>query len=86
MYDSICDEILESGLSKHTCVISLGGGVVNNLCGTISAALYRGISLVHITTTTMGMVDASIDFKQAINHRCVACMFLLVAIQQRHTA
>jgi 3-dehydroquinate synthase len=70
VYNGICDTILENGLTKHTCVISLGGGVVNNLCGTIASALYRGISLVHITTSTMGMVDASIDFKQAMNHRC----------------
>jgi len=63
-----CDEVLRNGVSKHSCVISLGGGVVNNLCGVIACMVYRGISLVHITTTSMGMLDASIDFKQAVNH------------------
>lgn len=62
------DEILSVGMTKHSCVISLGGGVVNNLCGFIAASLYRGIPLVHITTTMMGMTDAAIDFKQAVNH------------------
>jgi 3-dehydroquinate synthase len=31
--------------------------------------IYRGIGLVHFTTTTMGMLDAALDFKQAINHQ-----------------
>ena len=66
----LINKILGVGISKHTTIISLGGGVVNNICGVIAGLLYRGINLVHITTTTMGMFDAAIDFKQAINH-CV---------------
>lgn len=41
---------------------------MNNLCGVVASLVYRGLALVHITTTTMGMLDASIDFKQAVNH------------------
>ena len=65
---NLINKILEIGISKNTSIISLGGGVVNNICGTIASLLYRGIHLVHITTTTMGMFDAATDFKQAINH------------------
>lgn len=64
------DTILKKGISKHTCIISVGGGVVNNMCGVLASMLYRGISLVHFTTTTMGMLDAALDFKQAVNHQC----------------
>jgi hypothetical protein len=60
--------ILSNGVSKHSCVISVGGGVVNNLCGVLAGLIYRGIHLVHFTTTTMGMLDAALGFKQAINH------------------
>jgi len=68
VFKKCVDEILDSGISKNTCIISLGGGVVNNLCGFIASSLYRGIALVHITTSMMGMTDAAIDFKQAVNH------------------
>eukprot|EP00992_Anisonema_acinus_P012247 TRINITY_DN7999_c0_g1_i1.p1 TRINITY_DN7999_c0_g1~~TRINITY_DN7999_c0_g1_i1.p1 ORF type:complete len:723 (-),score=157.74 TRINITY_DN7999_c0_g1_i1:170-2338(-) len=68
VFHDLIDQILAAGISKHSCIISLGGGVVNNLCGFLASVLYRGIALVHITTTMMGMVDAAIDFKQAINH------------------
>mmetsp|Transcript_1009 Transcript_1009/g.1672 ORF Transcript_1009/g.1672 Transcript_1009/m.1672 type:complete len:600 (-) Transcript_1009:354-2153(-) len=60
--------ILTKGVSKHSCIISVGGGVVNNMCGVLAGMIYRGIHLVHFTTTTMGMLDAALDFKQAINH------------------
>jgi len=68
VFEKCCDQILANGISKNSCIISLGGGVVNNLCGFIASCLYRGISLVHLTTTMMGMTDAAIDFKQAVNH------------------
>jgi 3-dehydroquinate synthase len=53
---------------KKLCIILLGGGVVNNLCNFVASSLYRGIPLVHITTSMMGMMDAAIDFMQAVNH------------------
>ena len=68
-FSDCADKILSSGISKNSCIISLGGGVVNNLCGFLASSLYRGITLVHITTSMMGMTDAAIDFKQAVNHR-----------------
>ena len=68
VFSNTADEILKIGITKKSCIISLGGGVVNNLCGFLAASLYRGITLVHITTNMMGMADAAIDFKQACNH------------------
>ena len=69
VFSNCVDQILETGIDKHSAIISLGGGVVNNLAGVLAATLYRGITLVHLTTSFMGQVDAAIDFKQAVNHR-----------------
>lgn len=69
VFSGCADQILSNGISKNSCIISLGGGVVNNLCGFLASSLYRGITLVHITTSMMGMTDAAIDFKQAVNHK-----------------
>ena len=68
VFTACVNKILSGGVSKHSCVISVGGGVVNNLCGVLAGMIYRGIHLIHFTTTTMGMLDAALDFKQAINH------------------
>jgi 3-dehydroquinate synthase len=64
----VCDEIIGTGLDKFSCIVSLGGGVVNNMCGMVASMIYRGITLVHFPTTTMAQADAAIDFKQAVNH------------------
>lgn len=69
-FKKLTDAILERGITKNSCIISLGGGVINNVCGFVAGSLYRGIRLVHITTSCMGMLDAAIDFKQAVNHCC----------------
>ena len=68
VFNDTVEEILVNKISKHSCIISVGGGVINNLAGVIAGTLYRGIGLVHFTTTSMGMLDAALDFKQAINH------------------
>jgi 3-dehydroquinate synthetase len=64
-----CDEAIGIGVSKHFYVISLGDGVVNNLSGVVASMVYRGIARIHITTTTLGMLEASIDLKEAVNHK-----------------
>eukprot|EP00961_Rhodomonas_salina_P170540 2298722-Rhodomonas_salina.1 len=69
-FQMLTDKILRNGITKNSCIISLGGGVVNNICGFLASALYRGVPMIHITTTCMGMLDAAIDFKQAVNHCC----------------
>lgn len=66
-YIKLADEIFSFGMDKKSILISLGGGVVNNMAGFLASTLYRGIGLIHIPTTTMAQVDAAIDFKQAIN-------------------
>ncbi len=66
-YSRIADEVLSLGMDKRSILISLGGGVVNNIAGFLASTLYRGIGLIHIPTTTMAQVDAAIDFKQGIN-------------------
>lgn len=67
VYARLADEIFSRGLDKHSIIISLGGGVVNNIAGFLASTLYRGIGLIHIPTTSMAQVDAAIDFKQAVN-------------------
>jgi len=66
-FTRVSDEIFSLGMDKRSILISLGGGVVNNIAGFLASTLYRGIGLIHIPTTTMAQVDAAIDFKQGIN-------------------
>lgn len=61
------NQMFEKGLGRDTCVIGLGGGVVTDLAGYIAGTYCRGIPLVMIPTTILGMVDASIGGKSGVN-------------------
>ena len=67
MKECIENQLFEKGLGQDTCIIALGGGVVTDLGGFIAATYCRGIPLVMIPTTLLGMVDASIGGKTGVN-------------------
>ncbi len=61
------DQMLEHKLGVDTTVIALGGGVVTDLVGFVAATYCRGIPLISVPTTLLGMVDASIGGKTGVN-------------------
>lgn len=61
------DQMAEKRLGRDTVLIALGGGVVTDLGGYIAATYCRGLPLVMIPTSLVGMVDASIGGKTGVN-------------------
>ncbi|MCC6685228.1 MAG: iron-containing alcohol dehydrogenase, partial [Bacteroidia bacterium] len=51
---------------RKTVLINLGGGTITDLGGFCAATYKRGIDFIHVPTTLLGMVDASIGGKQGI--------------------
>jgi shikimate kinase/3-dehydroquinate synthase len=64
----IHNALLGSGTSRDDLVIALGGGTVGDVAGFAAATFMRGIDIVQIPTTLVGMVDAALGGKTAINH------------------
>ena len=56
-----------NGADRHSLLINLGGGVVTDLGGFVASTYLRGISFINIPTTLMGMADAAIGGKTAVN-------------------
>ena len=52
---------------RRDIIFALGGGVTTDLAGTVAATYLRGMLLVHAPTTVLGMVDAAIGGKVAID-------------------
>lgn len=65
--DSIEDRMFAKKLGRDTCVIAIGGGVSTDLGGYVAATYCRGVPLIMIPTSLLGMVDASIGGKTGIN-------------------
>lgn len=67
VYKRLINSIVTLGVDRDSYILALGGGVVNNVAGFVASTLYRGIGLIQIPTTLLAQLDATIDFKQAIN-------------------
>lgn len=65
---TLYDEALGWGIDRHTPVFAMGGGVIGDLAGFAAATLLRGVPLVHLPTSLLAQVDASVGGKTAINH------------------
>jgi len=63
------EKMVECGIDRESLVISLGGGVISDLSAFVASCYMRGIDVVHIPTSLMGMVDASIGGKTGVNMR-----------------
>ncbi|PRC58729.1 3-dehydroquinate synthase, partial [Mycobacterium sp. ITM-2017-0098] len=46
---------------------SLGGGAATDVAGFAAATWLRGVDIVHVPTTLLGMVDAAVGGKPGIN-------------------
>ncbi len=65
---AFCWEVLgRIGLDRLGTVIGLGGGAVTDLAGFVAATWMRGVRLVNVPTTLLGMVDAAVGGKTGIN-------------------
>jgi 3-dehydroquinate synthase len=57
----------DSGLRRDGCVVAVGGGTIGDLTGLAAALWQRGVAHVQVPTTLLGMVDAAIGGKTAID-------------------
>jgi len=59
----ILSAAVKAGLGRDGTFIGIGGGVIGDLCGFASSIYMRGCRLVLVSTTLLGMVDASVGGK-----------------------
>jgi 3-dehydroquinate synthase len=59
--------LAESRVTRSDCVVGLGGGATTDLAGFAAASWLRGVPVVQVPTTVLGMVDAAVGGKTAID-------------------
>lgn len=65
--ESVYESFAKFGLSRGDTVIGVGGGTVTDLAGYVAGTWLRGVEVVHVPTTLLGAVDASIGGKTGVN-------------------
>ncbi len=65
----VWEAALAARVDRNAVFVCVGGGVVTDLGGFAAATLLRGVRYVSVPTTLLGMVDASVGGKTAVDHR-----------------
>jgi 3-dehydroquinate synthase len=65
--ERLCQKCFEVGLDRRSLLIGLGGGVCTDLVTMAASLTRRGLSYLRIPTTLIGLIDAGIGVKGAIN-------------------
>ncbi len=54
-------------MTRRDVVVAVGGGVVTDVGGFAASVYHRGIPVVHVPTTFLGQIDASVGGKTGVN-------------------
>lgn len=65
--ESLMRSFAKMGLNRNDVVVGVGGGMVTDVAGFAAASWHRGIPVVHVSTSLLGMVDAAIGGKTGVN-------------------
>ncbi|MFI0514605.1 3-dehydroquinate synthase family protein [Streptomyces sp. WSLK1-5] len=63
----LCERFAEFGLTRSDVVISCGGGTTTDTVGLAAALYHRGTPVIHLPTSLLAQVDASIGGKTGVN-------------------
>lgn len=63
----ICKQMLEMSAKRNTHLVSIGGGIVQDITGFVANILYRGIKWTFYPTTLLAACDSCIGGKTSLN-------------------
>ncbi|KAH6660829.1 2-epi-5-epi-valiolone synthase [Truncatella angustata] len=64
----ICDSMTEFGIIRKEPVLVVGGGLVTDVAGYACASYRRNTNFIRVPTTVIGLIDASVSIKVAVNY------------------
>nr|AXL06690.1 3-dehydroquinate synthase [uncultured bacterium] len=65
--EALCGEFVRFGLTRSDVVVSCGGGTTTDVVGLAAALYHRGVAVIHLPTSLLAQVDASVGGKTAVN-------------------
>ena len=68
--DTVCglyERIMRFAPKKNMTIVSIGGGITQDVTGFVASSLYRGVKWIFIPTTLLAQVDSCIGAKTSLN-------------------
>jgi len=66
-YEKFIQYLYQNKCNRNSVIIAVGGGTVTDFCGFVASSYMRGVPYITIPTTLLGMVDAAVGGKTALN-------------------
>ena len=63
------DRLVEHPAKRNLTMISIGGGILQDVSGFAASTIYRGINWIYIPTTLLAQADSCIGSKTSLNYR-----------------
>ena len=67
-FESIIDAFVDFGLVRKEPVLVVGGGLTTDVAGFACSSYRRRTNYIRVPTTLIGLIDASVAIKVAVNH------------------
>jgi 3-dehydroquinate synthase len=68
-FERLLEKIFDYEINKETLLVAVGGGQLTDLVGFTASVLLRGIRWISVPSTFLGMIDAGIGGKTALDSR-----------------
>jgi 5-deoxy-5-amino-3-dehydroquinate synthase len=65
--ETLTRSFAKMGLTRNDTIVGVGGGMVTDVAGFAAASWHRGIPVMHVSTSLLGMIDAAIGGKTGVN-------------------
>lgn len=65
----VYDFLLQSSAKRNLTLITIGGGILQDITGFVASSLYRGINWILIPTTLLAQADSCIGSKTSLNYK-----------------
>jgi len=65
----IYDFLISKSVKRNLTIISIGGGITQDITGYVASTLYRGVKWVFVPTTFLAITDSCIGSKTSINYK-----------------
>ena len=69
MVQQIYDTLMERSAKRNMTLISIGGGILQDVSGFAASTLYRGVNWVFVPTTLLAQADSCIGSKTSLNYK-----------------
>lgn len=67
--EHVYDKIIELKPTKKTKIVSIGGGITQDVSGFVASTFYRGLKWTYVPTTLLAQADSCMGSKTSLNYK-----------------